>query len=191
MASHCGSGKRWRAVKMILMLLFLIPMAAGRNIIFAQKLKLEVQQQLKLFNKPALKSIKVIPFKCFLFFSLSLFYITIELTFRQWSILLWGKHWMNDIYMNDCVLGFSVLVLESFTFVGSGAFISMNPMYFISACPIAVLFYNKNEISDWYLRVRKCPKQSPDGDIIDCVHINHQPAFDHPFFKNHTIQVTM
>lgn len=50
--------------------------------------------------------------------------------------------------MNDCVLGFSVLVLESFTFVGSGAFISMNPMYFISACPIAVLFYNKNEISD-------------------------------------------
>ncbi|WOL15219.1 hypothetical protein Cni_G24000 [Canna indica] len=31
--------------------------------------------------------------------------------------------------------------------------------------------------------------QSPDGDIIDCVHISHQPAFDHPFLKNHTIQV--
>ena len=31
--------------------------------------------------------------------------------------------------------------------------------------------------------------QSPDGDIIDCVHINKQPAFDHPFLKNHTIQV--
>lgn len=31
--------------------------------------------------------------------------------------------------------------------------------------------------------------QSPDGDIIDCVHISHQPAFDHPFLKNHTIQM--
>lgn len=31
--------------------------------------------------------------------------------------------------------------------------------------------------------------KSPDGDIIDCVHISHQPAFDHPFLKNHTIQL--
>ncbi|XP_071718748.1 protein neprosin-like [Rutidosis leptorrhynchoides] len=31
--------------------------------------------------------------------------------------------------------------------------------------------------------------QSPDGDIIDCIHISHQPAFDHPFLKNHTIQM--
>ncbi|VAI38589.1 unnamed protein product [Triticum turgidum subsp. durum] len=31
--------------------------------------------------------------------------------------------------------------------------------------------------------------ESPDGDIIDCVHISHQPAFDHPFLKNHTIQM--
>jgi hypothetical protein len=31
--------------------------------------------------------------------------------------------------------------------------------------------------------------QSPDGDIIDCVHISKQPAFDHPLLKNHTIQV--
>ncbi|GAB4856141.1 hypothetical protein Ancab_024781 [Ancistrocladus abbreviatus] len=31
--------------------------------------------------------------------------------------------------------------------------------------------------------------QSPDGDIIDCVHISRQPAFDHPFLKNHTIQL--
>ncbi|KAH0467762.1 hypothetical protein IEQ34_002795 [Dendrobium chrysotoxum] len=31
--------------------------------------------------------------------------------------------------------------------------------------------------------------QSPDGDVIDCVHIAHQPAFDHPFLKNHTIQM--
>lgn len=31
--------------------------------------------------------------------------------------------------------------------------------------------------------------QSPDGDTIDCVHPSHQPAFDHPFLKNHTIQL--
>ncbi|KAL6513722.1 hypothetical protein OROHE_019582 [Orobanche hederae] len=30
--------------------------------------------------------------------------------------------------------------------------------------------------------------QSPDGDHIDCVHISHQPAFDHPFLKDHKIQ---
>ncbi|PKA49338.1 hypothetical protein AXF42_Ash014240 [Apostasia shenzhenica] len=41
-------------------------------------------------------------------------------------------------------------------------------------------------------RINKPPVksiQSPDGDIIDCVHISHQPAFDHPFLKNHTIQL--
>ncbi|KAM3686408.1 hypothetical protein ACJW31_11G197100 [Castanea mollissima] len=31
--------------------------------------------------------------------------------------------------------------------------------------------------------------ESPDGDIIDCVHINKQPAFDHPFLKDHKIQM--
>ena len=31
--------------------------------------------------------------------------------------------------------------------------------------------------------------QSPDGDLIDCVHMSHQPAFDHPFLKDHKIQV--
>jgi hypothetical protein len=30
--------------------------------------------------------------------------------------------------------------------------------------------------------------KSPDGDIIDCVHISNQPAFDHPFLKDHKIQ---
>ncbi|XP_010923381.1 protein neprosin-like [Elaeis guineensis] len=31
--------------------------------------------------------------------------------------------------------------------------------------------------------------KSPDGDIIDCVRIYDQPAFDHPLLKNHTIQM--
>ncbi|KAI0511381.1 hypothetical protein KFK09_012011 [Dendrobium nobile] len=30
--------------------------------------------------------------------------------------------------------------------------------------------------------------KSPDGDIIDCVNVSHQPSFDHPLFRNHTIQ---
>ncbi|XP_038976127.1 uncharacterized protein LOC113460953 [Phoenix dactylifera] len=31
--------------------------------------------------------------------------------------------------------------------------------------------------------------KSPDGDIIDCVHISHQPALDHPLLKNYTVQM--
>lgn len=31
--------------------------------------------------------------------------------------------------------------------------------------------------------------KSPDGDIIDCVHISHQAAFDHPSLKDHKIQM--
>lgn len=31
--------------------------------------------------------------------------------------------------------------------------------------------------------------QSPDGDTIDCVPMSNQPAFDHPFLKDHKIQV--
>ncbi|XAR65814.1 hypothetical protein NMG60_11011764 [Bertholletia excelsa] len=30
--------------------------------------------------------------------------------------------------------------------------------------------------------------ESPDGDIIDCVHKKKQPALDHPLLKNHKIQ---
>ncbi|KAL7109901.1 hypothetical protein ACP275_06G203800 [Erythranthe tilingii] len=30
--------------------------------------------------------------------------------------------------------------------------------------------------------------QSPDGDVIDCVHKTKQPAFDHPLLKFHKIQ---
>ncbi|KAF8664566.1 hypothetical protein HU200_054748 [Digitaria exilis] len=43
-------------------------------------------------------------------------------------------------------------------------------------------------------RLNKAPVatiESPDGDFIDCVHISNQPAFDHPFLKNHTIQVPL
>uniref|UniRef100_A0A7N2LFU9 Neprosin PEP catalytic domain-containing protein n=1 Tax=Quercus lobata TaxID=97700 RepID=A0A7N2LFU9_QUELO len=63
MALPCGNGRRWsRAVKMTFYLIFLIPMSSAgnrnTNTIFGKKQKLEVQQQLKRLNKPALKSIK-------------------------------------------------------------------------------------------------------------------------------------
>ncbi|KAL4600583.1 hypothetical protein ACB092_11G209100 [Castanea dentata] len=63
MALPCGSGRRWtRVVKMTFCLFFLIPMSSfgnrNTNTIFDKKQKLEVQQQLKRLNKPALKSIE-------------------------------------------------------------------------------------------------------------------------------------
>jgi hypothetical protein len=33
--------------------------------------------------------------------------------------------------------------------------------------------------------------QGMDGDVIDCVNIYQQPAFDHPLLKNHIIQVAL
>ncbi|KAM3280334.1 hypothetical protein ACQJBY_047237 [Aegilops geniculata] len=48
------------------------------------------------------------------------------------------------------------------------------------------------EVRSLLRRLNKPPVasiQSPDGDIIDCVHILEQPAFDHPLLKNHTIQM--
>ncbi|KAF7849451.1 hypothetical protein BT93_L0777 [Corymbia citriodora subsp. variegata] len=32
-------------------------------------------------------------------------------------------------------------------------------------------------------------RQSKEGDIIDCVDINNQPALDHPLLKNHKVQI--
>uniref|UniRef100_A0A0E0N877 Neprosin PEP catalytic domain-containing protein n=1 Tax=Oryza rufipogon TaxID=4529 RepID=A0A0E0N877_ORYRU len=50
----------------------------------------------------------------------------------------------------------------------------------------------RQEVQSLLRRLNKPPLatiQSPDGDIIDCVHISKQPAFDHPLLKNHTIQM--
>ncbi|KAL0007335.1 hypothetical protein SO802_008837 [Lithocarpus litseifolius] len=63
MAPPCGSGRRWsRAIKMTFYLFFLVPMSStgnrNTNTILGKKQKLEVQQQLKRLNKPALKSIE-------------------------------------------------------------------------------------------------------------------------------------
>ncbi|CAN6373211.1 unnamed protein product [Urochloa humidicola] len=50
----------------------------------------------------------------------------------------------------------------------------------------------KLQVQNLLKRLNKAPVasiQSPDGDIIDCVRISKQPAFDHPLLKNHTIQM--
>ncbi|CAL5380747.1 unnamed protein product [Camellia sinensis] len=58
---------------------------------------------------------------------------------------------------------------------------------------IVSIFGNKHD--DVYKQLKHLNKpalksiKSPDGDIIDCVHISHQLAFDHPLLKNHTIQM--
>ncbi|XP_076894650.1 protein neprosin-like [Bidens hawaiensis] len=48
------------------------------------------------------------------------------------------------------------------------------------------------EVQTLLSRLNKHPVKSitsSDGDIIDCVHISHQLAFDHPLLKNHTIKM--
>ncbi|KAL6567141.1 hypothetical protein OROMI_015545 [Orobanche minor] len=50
----------------------------------------------------------------------------------------------------------------------------------------------KLKVDKYLKRFNKLPIKtikSPDGDLIDCVHISHQPAFDHPFLKDHKIQM--
>ncbi|KAM0020135.1 putative neprosin [Helianthus debilis subsp. tardiflorus] len=54
------------------------------------------------------------------------------------------------------------------------------------------MFPSSDEIQKLLNSLNKPPVKSIkslDGDIIDCVHISRQPAFDHPLLKNHTIKV--
>ncbi|KAL8092066.1 protein neprosin-like isoform X1 [Apium graveolens] len=50
----------------------------------------------------------------------------------------------------------------------------------------------KLKIQNLLKRLNKQPHKSiksPDGDIIDCIPISHQPAFHHPLLQNHKIQL--
>ncbi|KAL8092068.1 hypothetical protein AgCh_034377 [Apium graveolens] len=50
----------------------------------------------------------------------------------------------------------------------------------------------KLQVQSLLKRLNKTPQKSiksPDGDIIDCIPISHQPAFDHPLLQNHKIQL--
>ncbi|THG13226.1 hypothetical protein TEA_008612 [Camellia sinensis var. sinensis] len=62
-------------------------------------------------------------------------------------------------------------------------------------CYGGIVSISGHKLDDVYMQLMQLNKpalksiKSPDGDIIDCVHISHQPAFDHPLLKNHTIQM--
>ncbi|CAL5380745.1 unnamed protein product [Camellia sinensis] len=62
-------------------------------------------------------------------------------------------------------------------------------------CYGGIVSISGQKLDDVYKQLKHLNKpslksiKSPDGDIIDCVHISHQPAFDHPLLKNHTIQM--
>eukprot|EP00250_Pteridium_aquilinum_P021678 c25195_g13_i1 orf=484-1764(-) len=55
-------------------------------------------------------------------------------------------------------------------------------------------FYTSKKLARTREHLRRLNKpairsiQSPDGDVIDCVLLSHQPAFDHPKLKNHEIE---
>ncbi|KAI4986892.1 hypothetical protein ZWY2020_019522 [Hordeum vulgare] len=62
----------------------------------------------------------------------------------------------------------------------------------VSAATAESLVQRRREAQSLLRRLNKPPVasiQSPDGDVIDCVHISKQPAFEHPLLKNHTIQM--
>lgn len=61
-----------------------------------------------------------------------------------------------------------------------------------AAAPATAAEQRHRDVRRLLRRLNKPPLasiQSPDGDVIDCVHISKQPAFDHPLLKNHTIQM--
>ncbi|XP_062077464.1 protein neprosin-like [Humulus lupulus] len=70
---------------------------------------------------------------------------------------------------------------------------------FLLSLPILISARRSGVVSQNSFEVKKQLKQlnkpavksikSPDGDVIDCVHVSHQPAFDHPLMQNHTIQM--
>ncbi|KAJ0792800.1 putative neprosin activation peptide [Helianthus annuus] len=60
-------------------------------------------------------------------------------------------------------------------------------VYYLSF-PLVSAFVLSN-VSLLFVIIYELFEQSPDGDTIDCVHIAHQLAFDHPLLKNHTIKV--
>ncbi|KAK3020158.1 hypothetical protein RJ639_003056 [Escallonia herrerae] len=67
-------------------------------------------------------------------------------------------------------------------------------LFMAPPCHAARLSFSRHmrEVHNHLNRLNKPPVKtikSPDGDLIDCVHISHQPAFDHPLLKNHTIQM--
>ncbi|CAA7399286.1 unnamed protein product [Spirodela intermedia] len=83
-----------------------------------------------------------------------------------------GRRWVGA----STLLVLTAVVLSSFVSIAGGASMSQKRL----AIRRHLKHLNKPAVKSI---------QSPDGDIIDCVHLHHQPAFDHPFLKNQTIQM--
>ncbi|CAL4982598.1 unnamed protein product [Urochloa decumbens] len=63
-------------------------------------------------------------------------------------------------------------------------------LFFLDGVAPETAATTRRQVRSLLRRISKDPLksiQSPDGDVIDCVHISKQPAFDHPLLKNHTI----
>ncbi|XP_028803266.1 uncharacterized protein LOC114758391 [Neltuma alba] len=66
--------------------------------------------------------------------------------------------------------------------------------FILFSVPMGISDQDKNGGSVLNLEIRKLMNQlnrlaSPDGDIIDCVHILNQPAFQNPKLRDHKIQM--
>ncbi|XP_057475392.1 uncharacterized protein LOC130763491 [Actinidia eriantha] len=87
--------------------------------------------------------------------------------------------------------GLSSLLLLNFFFfaIFSGRFIRVSALNYTKYRQVGSLRLAR--IQRHLDKINKPPVltiQSPDGDIIDCVHKKKQPALDHPLLKNHKIQ---
>ncbi|KAL1818764.1 hypothetical protein ACET3Z_013633 [Daucus carota] len=60
------------------------------------------------------------------------------------------------------------------------------------SCAARIPLRKKVQVEKHLRRLNKVPHESiksPDGDVIDCIPISQQPAFDHPLLQNHKIQL--
>ncbi|KAL5728925.1 hypothetical protein ACHQM5_001948 [Ranunculus cassubicifolius] len=82
----------------------------------------------------------------------------------------------------------------------SGGEISLGRKLLVLICVLTLLsevdgVVSRKELSEVHRRLKMLNKtpvktiKSEDGEVIDCVDIYKQPAFDHPALKNHTIQM--
>ncbi|MBA0764446.1 hypothetical protein Gotri_013801, partial [Gossypium trilobum] len=114
--------------------------------------------------------------------------ISLNLKFPEWVGTYADEYWCyQSQYVSDYVVD------PEFYFGGPGR----NEMVFLAV----ILSYLSNRVNgkanfkDVEEKLKQLNKpaakiiQSEDGDIIDCVEIYKQPAFDHPALRNHVIQM--
>ncbi|CAN7007651.1 unnamed protein product [Brassica oleracea var. botrytis] len=96
--------------------------------------------------------------------------------------------------LSDAITGGRQAAAVLPTWVGGSARTNDDRGDIISPCVYGKEFSDHQEIEvEKLLKLLNKPARksikSEDGDIIDCVPIHSQPAFDHPLLKNHTIQM--